>query len=61
MKKRKPNADIFLEVLRDSGSVAEETIFFDDNKENFEGAKKVCIKTAFVNTPTFILDYFDEA
>ncbi|MEO5979439.1 MAG: HAD family phosphatase [Chryseolinea sp.] len=61
MKKRKPNADIFLEVLSDSGSLAEETLFFDDNRDNVEGAKMLGIKTAFVNTPTFILDYFDEA
>ncbi|HTF22277.1 MAG TPA: HAD family phosphatase [Chryseolinea sp.] len=61
MGKRKPHADIFEEVLADSGLKAHETLFLDDNHDNIVGAGKVGIKTAFVNTPDFILTYFDEA
>ena len=61
MKKRKPHAAIFEEVLADSKLEAHETLFLDDNHDNIIGAGKVGIKTAFVNTPDFILTYFNEA
>lgn len=60
MKKRKPHADIFEEVLNDSGLKAHETLFLDDNHDNIVGAASVGIKTAFVNTPDYILTYFNE-
>jgi FMN phosphatase YigB (HAD superfamily) len=60
MKKRKPNANIFEEVLRESGLKAHETLFLDDNYDNIVGAGKVGIKTAHVNTPDYILTYFNE-
>jgi glucose-1-phosphatase len=60
MKKRKPEAKIFLQVLEENGLEASETLFLDDNADNIEGAKKVGLKTAFVNTNNFILDYFHE-
>ena len=60
MKKRKPNADIFEEVLQESGLKADETLFLDDNYDNIVGAGKVGIKTAHVNTPDYILTYFNE-
>lgn len=58
MKKRKPNADIYEQVLQENSLVARETLFLDDNLPNLEGAKLVGIQTAHVNTPTYILDYF---
>jgi len=60
MKKRKPNADIFEQVLVENGLKPEETLFLDDNHDNIEGAKKLGIRTALVNTPDFMLDYFHE-
>lgn len=60
MKKRKPDADIFEEVLAESNLLADETLFLDDNRDNITGADKLGIRTALVNTPNFILDYFDE-
>ena len=60
MGKRKPHADIFEEVLTQSGLKASETLFLDDNHDNIVGAGKVGIKTAFVNTPDYILTYFNE-
>lgn len=61
MKKRKPNADIFEAVLADSNLTAHETLFLDDNHDNIVGAGKLGIRTAFVNTPDYILTYFNEA
>lgn len=61
MKKRKPHAEIFEEVLDDNGLKPDETLFLDDNHDNIVGASKVGIKTAFVNTPNYILTYFDDA
>ena len=60
MKKRKPNADIFQQVLDENGMVAEETLFLDDNLANLEGARALGIKTLHVSHPDIILDYFHE-
>lgn len=61
MKMRKPHREIFEEVLADSKLRADETLFLDDNHDNVVGAGKAGIRTAFVNTPDYILTYFDEA
>jgi putative hydrolase of the HAD superfamily len=61
MGKRKPHADIFEEVLSESGLRAGETLFLDDNRDNIIGAGKVGIKTALVDTPDYILNYFKGA
>ncbi len=61
MKKRKPHVDIFEQVLMENDLVPSETLFLDDNADNIEGAKLAGIKTAFVNTPDFILKYFHES
>lgn len=58
MKKRKPNADIFEQVLGENSLRAEETLFLDDNLPNIEGAKQLGIRTVHVNTPDLILNYF---
>ena len=60
MKKRKPNADIFEQVLNENSLLANETLFLDDNLPNIEGAKKIGIQTVHVVTPDLILNYFDE-
>ncbi|MEJ1240033.1 HAD family phosphatase [Chryseolinea sp. T2] len=61
MGKRKPHAEIFEEVLGESRLNAAETLFLDDNYDNIVGASKVGINTAFVNTPDYILTYFNDA
>ena len=61
MGKRKPHAEIFEEVLAESKLNAAETLFLDDNHDNIVGASKVGINTAFVNTPDYILTYFNDA
>jgi glucose-1-phosphatase len=58
MKKRKPDAEIFEQVLKENGLVANESLFLDDNEANIEGAKALGIKTLHVFTPDLILTYF---
>ncbi|MDH4297794.1 MAG: HAD-IA family hydrolase, partial [Cyclobacteriaceae bacterium] len=60
MKKRKPNADIFEQVLAENALVPGETLFLDDNTDNLAGANQLGIKTVHVDSPNFILDYFNE-
>lgn len=60
MKKRKPNADIFEQVLSENSLLAHETLFLDDNLPNIEGAKQLGIQTVHVVTPDLILNYFNE-
>ena len=45
MGKRKPNRDIFEQVLDENKLIAEETFFIDDLKENTDAAQKLGIKT----------------
>ncbi len=41
---RKPEARIYQHVLRAEGFSPDDTVFFDDNADNIEGAKEVAIK-----------------
>lgn len=45
LKMRKPNADIYEFVLKDSGVPAPKTLFIDDSKPNVDGAAKLGINT----------------
>ncbi len=45
MGKRKPNLDIFQQVLDENSLIAEQTIFVDDTKENTDAAAQLGIKT----------------
>lgn len=58
MKKRKPDADIFEQVLKENGLKADESLFLDDNEANIAGAKALGIKTLYIPTPDLILTYF---
>jgi glucose-1-phosphatase len=58
MLKRKPDAEIFEQVLDENKLTPAETLFLDDNALNVAGAKAVGIKTVHVTTPDLILDYF---
>ncbi len=58
MKKRKPDADIFEQVLEENGLKADESLFLDDNEANIAGAKALGIKTLHIPTPDLILTYF---
>lgn len=56
--KRKPEAQIFTQVLDENNYVPEQTLFLDDNKENIEAAAALGIKTFLVEHPDCVLDYF---
>lgn len=58
MGKRKPDAEIFEQVLEENNLLPEETLFLDDYAVNIEGAKSLGIKTVHVTSPNLILEYF---
>ena len=58
MKKRKPDAEIFEQVLEEDKLLPSETLFLDDNQANVEGASKLGIKIVHVVKPDMIYDYF---
>jgi putative hydrolase of the HAD superfamily len=58
MGKRKPDAEIFEQVLEENNLLPEQTLFLDDYAINIEGAKSLGIKTVHVTSPNLILDYF---
>lgn len=60
MKKRKPDADIFEQVLQENALSPHQTLFLDDNLSNIEGANQLGIKTIHVVSPDLIFDYFHE-
>lgn len=58
MRKRKPDAEIFEQVLEENHLLPEQTLFLDDNAANIEGAESLGIRTIHVTSPDLILDYF---
>ncbi len=58
MGKRKPDAEIFEQVLEENNLLPEQTLFLDDYAVNIEGAKALGIRTIHVTSPHLILDYF---
>jgi len=60
MKKRKPDAEIFEQVLQENNLLPEETLFLDDHPKNIEGAAAVGIRTLHVVTPDLMLTHFHE-
>lgn len=58
MKMRKPNPEIFTQVLAENNLVATETLFMDDILENIEGAKSVGIQTIHISSTNQILSLF---
>lgn len=57
--KRKPDADIFEQVLQEHNLDPEYTLFLDDNASNIEGAKRLGIQTLHVTSPHVMMDYFE--
>lgn len=55
---RKPNADIFEYVLKDSGINPQETLFIDDFFENIETARKLGFHTVHLTKPRTLVDLF---
>jgi putative hydrolase of the HAD superfamily len=59
MLKRKPEVEIFQQVLDENNLKPSETLFLDDNKFNIESAASIGIKTVHVTYPDLILEYFN--
>lgn len=60
MGKRKPDFEIFDQVLQENDLIPSQTLFLDDNELNVKGAQAVGIKTVHVTSPDLILAYFNE-
>lgn len=60
MGKRKPDKEIFEQVLEENSLQAGQTLFLDDNHANILGAEVLGIKTFYVKTPEAVFDYFHE-
>ena len=58
---RKPDVEIYKEVLIDSKLNPEETLFLDDNYDNILGAQKAGIQSIHVTPPHTILELLAEA
>jgi FMN phosphatase YigB (HAD superfamily) len=56
--KRKPNADIFEQVLKENNLYPAETLFIDDSPQHLETAKKLGLQTYLLTAPDNIRDYF---
>ena len=55
---RKPEARIYQHVLQAEGFSPSDTVFFDDNADNIEGANRLGITSILVKDKTTIPDYF---
>lgn len=58
VRKRKPEPEIFLQVLEENDFDPAEMLFFDDRVENIEAAAALGIQTFLVGHPNHVLDYF---
>ena len=58
MKMRKPDPEIFQQVLAENNLAGNESYFLDDNLENIHGAKSVGIQTAHITSPGSVLSLF---
>jgi len=56
----KPSPDIYQHVLAESGLVASETAFFDDNASNIKAAAALGIQAVHVQPPKTIIDYLKD-
>jgi glucose-1-phosphatase len=60
MGKRKPDADIFEQVLQENHLTPAHTLFLDDNPDNIKGAKHVGIQTVYVTSPDMMTSTSNE-
>ena len=57
INKRKPDADIYRLVLDEQNLVPEETMFFEDTRDNINGAAALNIQTYWVRSNNLNLDF----
>lgn len=58
MGKRKPNADIFEQVLLENNLKPEETLFIDDSPQHIATAKTLGIQTHLLTKPDTLVTFF---
>ncbi|MBC7400520.1 MAG: HAD family phosphatase [Mucilaginibacter sp.] len=58
MGKRKPDAEIFEQVLQENNLDPAETLFIDDSPQHLETAKKLGLQTYLMTAPDTIQQYF---
>lgn len=58
MGKRKPDAEIFEQVLRENNLNPAEILFIDDSPQHLETARKLGLQTYLMTAPDNIQDYF---
>lgn len=56
MKSRKPEAEIYLEMIKLSGIKAEESLFIDDRQENLDAARVIGFEVMLVNERHTIIE-----
>ena len=56
--KRKPDTEIFEQVLRENNLDPAETLFIDDSPQHLETAKKLGLQTYLMTAPDNIQEYF---
>ena len=56
--KRKPDAEIFEQVLRENNLDPAETLFIDDSPQHLETAQKLGLQTYLMTAPDNIQDFF---
>jgi putative hydrolase of the HAD superfamily len=60
MHKRKPDAEIFKQVLKENNLAAGETLFIDDSPQHIDAAKQLGIQTSLFEKGKTIADIFKE-
>ena len=60
MGKRKPDADIFEQVLQENDLTPLHTLFLDDNPDNISGAERLGIQTVYVTSPDLMTSTCNE-
>jgi len=58
MGKRKPDAEIFEQVLQENNLNPAETLFIDDSPQHLETAKKLGLQTYLMTAPNNIQQFF---
>ncbi|MFD2145728.1 HAD family hydrolase [Mucilaginibacter antarcticus] len=59
MGKRKPDAEIFEQVLTENNLDPAETLFIDDSPQHLATAKKLGLQTYLMTAPDNIQQYFE--
>ncbi len=59
MGKRKPDSNVFEQVIDENDLDPQNSLFLDDNFSNIEGATRVGLQTLHVTSPQLMMDYFN--